>query len=837
VLRKSFTIAVALLGLWASTAAAQTAGPSSPEERFLAGLRERQLFRLAEAYCRERLADTYLVDRRRAELAVELSRTVLEAALYARSPEREALFERAATTLDDPQLRPRDPVWRAPLDVQRGVVELVRGERLREEAQLLAAAAAPLDQARDYLRSAAARLTKVRETVAELLRDANRRRDAKPELPTAAELAALQRNVEYQLARALWNQGRSYPYGSPDRMSSVERAIETLENLSRAEMNDSVAWEARLDEVECRRMLGDLTAAERMLDLIDGQSPPADVADRARAQRIRVRLQADELEEARKFVRESDADESSDVGGDVRLAVLQWLLATAAKADKAGAKTTAETERAKAVALGAMIARRNGPYWGRRAETELAAAVVASPAAGDVALLVKAAESFYQQGSPDRALEVYDQAAEKARAAGQLDAAFAAGLSAAAIEQARARHAEAARRFAALAASAPMHPQAAEAQLSAAFHTAQLLAAAKTPAESAAVVDAYGKLLDDHLAHWPKHRTSAQARIWLARLRRQQGNSAAAVAALSGVAPSDPAAAEAVAILVDALDSQLAAGATTIPDAERILKPLVESQAVGQGTAIARQAATIGLARLETAFAWDRFAAAADALENELKSNELPAALRDQARAWLVVAQVGAGRLAAAGTAAEQLSGIDPPAAVAAVGRLHAVAQRVAPPDRKLTAGIVLRFAEAMRAAAAKLPPDDRRRLAAAEADALATLGRTAEARRLFEATAAEFPADGALQQSYAEFLAAQPDAAAHTAAAAKWREIERGAGENSPLWYRARLGTAEAHARLGDKARALQLIDIAAALHPDLGGPEMKARFDALRKSLAAMP
>jgi len=383
----------------------------------------------------------------------------------------------------------------------------------------------------------------------------------------------------------------------------------------------------------------------------------------------------------------------------------------------------------------------------------------------------------------------------------------------------------------------PVHPQAAEAQLSAAFHTAQLLAAAKTPAEVAAVVDGYGKLLDDHLAHWPKHRTGAQARIWLARLRRQQGNPAAAVAALSGVSPADPAAAEAVAILVDCLESQLAADTTTIIDAERNLKPLVDSQAVGEGTAVARQVATIGLARLETAFAWDRFAAAADALERELKSTDLSAALRDQARAWLVVAQVGAGRIEAAGSAAEQLAGIDPQAAVAAVGRLHAVAQRAAEADRKLTAAIVLRFADVTRAAVAQLPADDRRRLASAEADALAVLGRTAEARKLFEATAAEFPRDGALQQAYAEFLATQPDAAAHTAAAAKWREIERSVGENSPLWYRARLGAAEAYARLGDQARALQLIELAAALHPELGGPEMKARSDALKKALGAKP
>jgi hypothetical protein len=574
-----------------------------------------------------------------------------------------------------------------------------------------------------------------------------------------------------------------------------------------------------------------------MLDLVDGQTPPADIADRARARRIRIRLQADRLDDARRFVRESDADDSAEVGGDVRLAVLEWLVFTAAKADKAGDKTTAQNERAKAAALGALIARRNGPYWERRAENLLAVAVVSNPATGDPELLVKAAESLYRRNNADGALAAYDEAIAKARAAGRTDIAFAAGLTAAAIEQARGRHAEAARRFAALAEAMPTHPQAGQAQLSAAFHTAQLLAAAKTPDESKAVVEAYAKLLDDHLARWPKDRTSAQARIWLARLRRQQGNLPAAVAALSGVAPSDPAAADAVAQLIACLESQLAAGTTSIVEAERALRPFVESQAVGPGTALARQAATIGWCRLETTFAFDRFAAAADALEAELKAPDLPPALRDEARIWLVVAEVGAGRLAAAAAEAEGLAGIDPQAAAAAVGRLGELGRRAAEADRKLTATILLRFADAARAAAQKLPAADRMRLAAAEADALALLGRAAEARKLYETTAAEFPRDGALQQAYAEFLAAQPDAAAQTAAAAKWREIERGAGESTPLWYRARLGAAEAYARLGDKGRALQLIDLAAALHPDLGGPEMKARFETLRKTLGAKP
>ncbi len=63
-----------------------------------------------------------------------------------------------------------------------------------------------------------------------------------------------------------------------------------------------------------------------------------------------------------------------------------------------------------------------------------------------------------------------------------------------------------------------------------------------------------------------------------------------------------------------------------------------------------------------------------------------------------------------------------------------------------------------------------------------------------------------------------------------RWREVERAVPEATPAWYRARLGTALAYQKLGDGARARQIADLTAALHPDLGGPTLKPRFDALR-------
>ena len=96
----------------------------SYDQRFLDGLRQRQLFALAEKSCRDRLAHGDLTDEKRAELTIELSRTLTEEALQSPPEERDALWVQALATIDDfakeyPQ-NPRLVLAR----VQRGLVQL-----------------------------------------------------------------------------------------------------------------------------------------------------------------------------------------------------------------------------------------------------------------------------------------------------------------------------------------------------------------------------------------------------------------------------------------------------------------------------------------------------------------------------------------------------------------------------------------------------------------------------------------------------------------------------------------------------------------------------------------
>ena len=75
-MRAGGVILLALLAVLVSTAASDD--DSSTDQRFLAGLRERGLYQLAERYCDDRLAQPDLPPARRADLVAELSLVLAE---------------------------------------------------------------------------------------------------------------------------------------------------------------------------------------------------------------------------------------------------------------------------------------------------------------------------------------------------------------------------------------------------------------------------------------------------------------------------------------------------------------------------------------------------------------------------------------------------------------------------------------------------------------------------------------------------------------------------------------------------------------------------------------
>ena len=212
----------------------------SLDERFLAGLRDRRLFALAEKLCTEKLARTDLSDQQRAVYTIELSRSFAEHARQTAPDTRDQLWQQA---LDAPnQFARQSPTspWLTLVRVQSGLVELSRAELLRQEAEVAAGGPERLEESRQQLRAAITELRTAKDIIAEELRSRPPTRKPEPGQMTTAELLSLEKNVQYQLARAYRNQGQTYPPGSDDQINSLTQAAELLKPLTLLDKRESV---------------------------------------------------------------------------------------------------------------------------------------------------------------------------------------------------------------------------------------------------------------------------------------------------------------------------------------------------------------------------------------------------------------------------------------------------------------------------------------------------------------------------------------------------------------------------------------------------------------------
>ena len=112
------------------------------------------------------------------------------------------------------------------------------------------------------------------------------------------------------------------------------------------------------------------------------------------------------------------------------------------------------------------------------------------------------------------------------------------------------------------------------------------------------------------------------------------------------------------------------------------------------------------------------------------------------------------------------------------------------------------------------------------QARSLAAAGRQQEAGSIFKQLVEAYPDDGQMQEEYAEWLLTEGSRSSVEAAQAKWREIERRSPPGSDRWFRAKYALASAQHRLGNSEQAVKIITVTQVLHPELGGPVMKARF-----------
>lgn len=535
------------------------ASGDSDDARFVEGLRQRQLFELAEAHCLDRLTRIPADDAEQAELTIELIRTLGLHAVNAKPEDREALWNKARAVAAE-FLRRSPPHPRAILvQLQDALTPLALGELGRQEFEAGALDGAQLEPARAALREA----TSLLETLdRELTREIPLRRRTPPgkgEL-SADQLFSLQQHVQHQLARAQRNRALLFERGSADRVAMLTAAVETLNRpLMQLAEDEPLRPLILLELAECQRLLGRLVVAAELVAPLDREDMDPAIRLRARGEILRLAIASGDFAAMQRLLA-AGREVAGQSAADLDFAILEAQLALARTASEgklpgASAKPAAEVSKEfqdLAAATAALLEANYGPYWGRRADQLLLTALPRGTGRGNVQLLTRTADSLYVKGELAPAIAAYDEASTQARAAGDLNAAFELAYKAALVEQGRRQHTAAANRLRILSKAFATHEQAAPAHLLAAWNAAQ------AANDSAAAAESYASILREHLTSWPSAESTAQARIWLGKLKESQSAWDEALDAYGGVPRSSPHCAAAVAGLARCWPAYLA---------------------------------------------------------------------------------------------------------------------------------------------------------------------------------------------------------------------------------------------------------------------------------------
>jgi len=776
------------------------------DRRFLAGLRERGVYQLAETYCLGQIERPELSEPHRAELVIELSRCLAARAADCPPTRREPLWQDSQKVIDEfIAQHPENPLL--PLVRLQGALGLLtRGELARQEAQVVANAEQLRNEARESLRAAIRRLRELAEQTQRRLQQPAAAADSGPPPLSDRQLSALLRNIRYQLARAYRNQAQCYDRQSPDQLNSLNQAVSLLIPLAKLDPPDALAHKSHIDLVICQRLLGEQVTAERMLDALEQQKLSPQVALLARAQRIRLALATGRLPEAKALLargRQVDAVTSPELD----YAWLMTHLALWRAAEKQNDKPQAAASQEKADKMVRWIESRHGPYWTRRAEMLLADYVRTSPGSSNLAMLVRAAESAYRSGQLDDALAAYDRARQFAADRQSAEQAFGLGYTAAAIEHRRGRHGEAMRRYRELATGNPSHPKAPQAHLLAVYHAAQLAAAQPQQA-----MKSYAEMLEEHLKLWPEKPTAAEVRRQQGRCYEHQRRWQEAIDVYRAAWRDDPNDLKAVQGAARCYRARLkqceAAEQPTEPIASQAAAWL-EKMLLGRGGHWPRQfsplqqIAALEAARIRLHYMPSGHARAEQLLAAALDgAAEAPAEWKSAARTLLVFSLVARGRYSEAAKRLEKLAGEPPVGLLAVLENLGSLAAVGRPEVCRRLAGLQLRTIELLRDRQDRLSPARQRRLewihARAKAEALLVRGD----RRSLEA------------------------------ARSAWRRLEQQLRPGSREWFRAKYWVAWTHCELGNRQQAAKMITLLKLFEPKLDEPEMqsiKSEFEKL--------
>jgi TolA-binding protein len=806
-------------------------------------LRARGLYTLAESWCRQQLDRDRLAPERRVDLTCELIQTLIEHAGRTTEGDATALWQQAQSAAETFLTAHPDDPRRLLVEAQGAFAvdsfaqwQLARTAGIPVDRETSRAVSAAVEQSVAALRALRAKIQEHAE------QHAARRSPAASELQ-AAELRTLEMQADLRLGASLIELAARLDAADARRAESLGEAQNLLKRLPDQSNGELPDWSARLLLVRSYRLLNDDDRLARHIAAAEKLHPPQAVRDRMLSERISGLLEIRKADLAETLLVERQ-QQGTALSGE-----LLFLHASILSDRYLAASLRQDHELAQRLdrrleAAAALCRKEAGDYWAQRCDALQALHRETRRLGPELALLARQAQSQFAEGKVDNALQTYGKAGQHAKAAGLDDVAFQFGFTRASIELQGKRWDDAAIHLKDLAEQFPEHEKSPDAHLLYAYALGRMYEA--TPTRSAR--EMYTAALEEHRGRYPDHATFGEATWMLAQFQERRGQFTAALPLYRDI-PREHArgwsAAVAVARCCETILQRLRDleqplnpwEDASIEELNRLLAPDIAEPAkwTADQSEIAIRLTRILLRKQSpdhaVVDAW--LARLATALESAagragLSRDEAQrvAAMRSQTAQLRIMALAGRREYPQARELLESLPETSPEEWLFLLGGLFLLtADDKDDPFHEL-GELQLEGALALNRQRDRLDEADQRVLDEYLVKAYAAVRKFPQALEIHEKLLEKYPKDKPLLTGYARLLQRCGTRDCLAKAEKTWRKIESQSALGSQEWFVARYEWCRCLFDLKETAEACKQLKYARVVYPELGGPELAAKF-----------
>jgi tetratricopeptide (TPR) repeat protein len=819
-------------GAQSSVAGSQN-GVADPELVYMGALRDRKLYRVLESYCREQLSRQDVTGLERARYTKELADLLaIRAQAEPSANVRSELWQQAATALSTFLEQNAGHPQAGALQFQLGVYELAQGELARQQAKLDPQNNEMLETAQTHLRAAVQSFRQVESETTQTMKKRAPGDTPADDQPTYKQLTGLLNNVRFRLGQALLALAQSYPRHSADQTEAASQAKTYFDAFTQRPSTNELTMESYFGRAECLRLIAEPTDALKSLSELTKPGTPDKYYDRYLVLRAQLQLDQKNPASARNIIEDSRKLLKAP-SPEMDLLYVQSLLELARQQSRGKEDLVARQLVAAALKEIDRIEKEHGAYWVTRCELLLAELAAENILVDDLGVLVRMADGQFRRRDLRGMVKTLDRAVKLANEQGDAKQCVDLMFRAASVLVQEKQHEAAAERFAQIARTFPNHPSAPQAEFMITYCLGQLYAADPTPER----LERYERSLEQHLNAFGADETALEVRWLLGSLRMSQRRWMDAIELFRGI-PSQHRE------FLPARDQIRLAYESSLQELWQRNQPADQVQAdalqfLKRVLADRRNQwkasdvpFALSLARIELAPRVGRFAEAEELLSQVLFGQVASDAERAEARRLIVAALVGQDKFDEARQMIEtEFVGL-PQELFSVVQAMEETAAFSSELRRRQFGKLQLVATERLVRGSEQLTAEQILQAEIHLALAYVNAGESARADELFAKLRDRVANDPRVLEAQAECFM---QLGRYSQARDLWRQLLGLLRENSPAWYRAKYNLALACFKLGDTPQALKIILVTEQLHPELGGPDSKAKFDELKAKCRA--